>query len=230
MDQSTPGTPVFHCLLQFGQTHVCSFENTVQPSGVAWGVQGGRLHRAQHLGARARTRSSLVLALSGSVRPRRPLSFGALALCPAPSPISPLPARISRRRLSRGQGWAGLRSQFSRATPSSGSAVAAAHRSAPDKASARTRSEAARTKSEGGSGRETGAFFDPGKSAPSAGLSGGAALSRTAGSPSGRFSWDLAKSCPPARHARRGLPGGEAPAFPTCGTPSRGLPLANPGG
>uniref|UniRef100_A0A670I352 Uncharacterized protein n=1 Tax=Podarcis muralis TaxID=64176 RepID=A0A670I352_PODMU len=29
---STPGTPVFHCLPQFGQTHAGSFENTVQPS------------------------------------------------------------------------------------------------------------------------------------------------------------------------------------------------------
>uniref|UniRef100_A0A670JG95 Pleckstrin homology and RUN domain containing M1 n=1 Tax=Podarcis muralis TaxID=64176 RepID=A0A670JG95_PODMU len=29
MDQSTPGTPVFHCLPQFGQTHAGSFENTL---------------------------------------------------------------------------------------------------------------------------------------------------------------------------------------------------------
>ena len=32
MDQSTPGPPVFHCLLEFGQIHDDSFGNTVQPS------------------------------------------------------------------------------------------------------------------------------------------------------------------------------------------------------
>uniref|UniRef100_A0A670JI01 G-protein coupled receptors family 1 profile domain-containing protein n=1 Tax=Podarcis muralis TaxID=64176 RepID=A0A670JI01_PODMU len=31
MDQSTPSTPVFHCLLQFSQTHAGSFENTRSP-------------------------------------------------------------------------------------------------------------------------------------------------------------------------------------------------------
>ena len=32
MDQSTPGPPVFHCLPEFGQIHVGSFDDTVQPS------------------------------------------------------------------------------------------------------------------------------------------------------------------------------------------------------
>ena len=32
MDQSTPGPPVFHFLPEFGQIHVGSFNDTVQPS------------------------------------------------------------------------------------------------------------------------------------------------------------------------------------------------------
>ena len=32
MDQSTPGPPVFHCLPEFGQIHVGSFDGTVQLS------------------------------------------------------------------------------------------------------------------------------------------------------------------------------------------------------
>ena len=32
MDQSMPGPPVFHSLLELGQIHVGSFGNTVQPS------------------------------------------------------------------------------------------------------------------------------------------------------------------------------------------------------
>ena len=32
MDQSTPGPPVFHCLPEFGQIHVGSFDDIVQPS------------------------------------------------------------------------------------------------------------------------------------------------------------------------------------------------------
>ena len=32
MDQSTPGPPVFHYLLEFGQIHVGRFDDTVQPS------------------------------------------------------------------------------------------------------------------------------------------------------------------------------------------------------
>ena len=32
MDQSTPGPPVFHCLLELGQIHVGPFDDTVQPS------------------------------------------------------------------------------------------------------------------------------------------------------------------------------------------------------
>ena len=32
MEQSTPGPPVFHFLLELGQIHVGSFDDTVQPS------------------------------------------------------------------------------------------------------------------------------------------------------------------------------------------------------
>ena len=32
MDQSMPGPPVFHCLLEFRKIHVGSFSDTVQPS------------------------------------------------------------------------------------------------------------------------------------------------------------------------------------------------------
>ena len=32
MNQNTPGSPVFHCLPQFGQIHVGSFDDTIQPS------------------------------------------------------------------------------------------------------------------------------------------------------------------------------------------------------
>ena len=32
MDQSTPGPPVFHCLLELGQNHVGRFDDTAQPS------------------------------------------------------------------------------------------------------------------------------------------------------------------------------------------------------
>ena len=32
MDQSTPGPPVFHCLLELGQIHVVRFSETVQLS------------------------------------------------------------------------------------------------------------------------------------------------------------------------------------------------------
>ena len=32
MDQSMPGPPVFHCLLELGQIHAGSFNDTVQPS------------------------------------------------------------------------------------------------------------------------------------------------------------------------------------------------------
>ena len=32
MDQSMPGPPVFHCLLELSQIHVGSFDDTIQPS------------------------------------------------------------------------------------------------------------------------------------------------------------------------------------------------------
>ena len=32
MDQSTPGPPIFHCLLEVDQIHVGGFDDTVQPS------------------------------------------------------------------------------------------------------------------------------------------------------------------------------------------------------
>uniref|UniRef100_A0A670KHT1 protein-tyrosine-phosphatase n=1 Tax=Podarcis muralis TaxID=64176 RepID=A0A670KHT1_PODMU len=47
---STPGTPVFHCLPQFGQTHVGSFENTVQPSRPLPSPSPYALHLSQHQG------------------------------------------------------------------------------------------------------------------------------------------------------------------------------------
>ena len=39
MDQSTPGPPVFHCLLEFGQIHVGHFDDTIQPSHPSRGGQ-----------------------------------------------------------------------------------------------------------------------------------------------------------------------------------------------
>ena len=44
----TPGTPVFHCLSQFGQTHVSSFENTVQPPRLLSSPSPCALHLSQH--------------------------------------------------------------------------------------------------------------------------------------------------------------------------------------
>ncbi|CAI5780787.1 Hypothetical predicted protein [Podarcis lilfordi] len=52
MDQSTPSTPVFHCLPQSGQTHAGSFKNTVQPSRPLSSPSPSpcALHLSQHQG------------------------------------------------------------------------------------------------------------------------------------------------------------------------------------
>ena len=42
--------PVFHCLPQFGQTHVGSFENTIQPSRLLSSPSPCALNLSQHQG------------------------------------------------------------------------------------------------------------------------------------------------------------------------------------
>ena len=68
MDQSTPGTPTLHCLSQFGQTHVSSFENTVQPSRPLSSPSPCALYLSQHQGKWIRMDRFDLLAVHGTLK------------------------------------------------------------------------------------------------------------------------------------------------------------------
>ena len=58
MDCSTPGFPVFHCLLEFAQTHVHCISDAIQPSHLLWSPSILAFNLPQYQGLFQRVSSS----------------------------------------------------------------------------------------------------------------------------------------------------------------------------